>query len=485
MFHQIFLGVAPSPLRDTIAAQFDPDKHKRLVHPCVGKWSIPTLIAQRTGIKGSVLEASDISLYSTLIGLICNQKLTFEQFGIKVPEHLQLYIDGAETRAEEVAGHMLALRHLTIPNEGRRVITAYTTEMQRELRGNRVEYRRTLAERLSVQAALLDGAKYELADVRDVVAEVAERDSEEDFITASLPMYAGDYAKLYDEAEQQLWTPTWDERAFDPAEIVETLGMLTGSKATCVSLMYMDNSRIPEGWTKLLAVERGGGRTDYVITNKPLTLRRAVPAVAKQEPTHLPVLGANDIITRDSKISYMQCDFATGMYYRDLFVHRLGTTTTNFPVLLLIDGKVAASVGLNGSDAVTGRSRYMLEGYGVTANHNVYKKLQKLNTMLLCSAEFKHWVYRHHIGLHMSALSGIQTTTLSKTRDSKIDKGVLKLRSRKEMPNKTWKLVYRGEFNEMTYAETLGDWFTRFVDPPAPATPKKKRQRSQSENQND
>ena len=469
-FQQIFLGVAPSPLRDAIAAHWDPDKHKRLIHPCVGKWSIPTLVAKRFNQDMSVLEASDISLYSTLIGLLANDSLTFEQFGIRVPPKLERFMDGATTRPEEVAGVLLALKFLLIPPS-----TAYTTEMQRELLGRLKDYRTSLADRLEVQSKLLTGASYALRDVRDVVAEVAERDSEEDFITASLPMYAGDYAKLYDSAEQQLWEPTWDDRAFDPAEIKPTLDSLTGLKCTAVSLMYMDAERIPDGWTKLLAVDRGRGRIDYVIANQDFKYRQAFPVNRKGTAKKFPIWGAHDEIRPDSAVEYVAVDGRTGLHYRDLFVHRLGQTNAEMMILLLIDGKVVCSVGLYMSDAALGRIPWVLEMYGVTAHSKRYPKLNKLNTLLLTTIEFREWLMRRATKLNMVAVHGIQTTTLSKTATSKVDRGILDLVSKEITPD-GYKLRYRGKWREMSYADAVQMWLDRWGDPPEPAQPKQKRQ---------
>jgi hypothetical protein len=472
-FQQIFLGVAPSPLRDAIAAHFDPDKHKRLIHPCVGKWSIPTLVAKRFNQDMGILEASDISLYSTLIGLAANPDLTFEQFGIQVPPNLERFVDGVESRSEHVAGVLLALKFLLIPSN-----TAYTTEMQRELLGRMKEYRTSLADRVDVQAQLLAGASYALRDVRDVVAEVAERDSEEDFITASLPMYAGDYAKLYDEAERQLWEPTWDERAFDPAEIEPTLGSLTGLKCTAVSLMYQDDERIPEGWTKLLAVDRGRNRIDYVIANQDFTYRQAFPIYRKAKPRKFPVWDQNDEITKDSQIEYIAVDGRTGLHYRDLFVHRLGQTNAEMMVLLMIDGKVACSVGLYLSDAALGKIPWVLEMFGVTCHSAKYPKLNKLNTLLLTTEEFKEWLMRRATKLNMVAVHGIQTTTLSKTPTSKVDRGILDLVSTEVTPD-GYKLRYRGKWREgMSYSDGLKMWLDKWGNPPPQQQAKPKRTRS-------
>ena len=67
----LFLGATPAPARDYLQRVFAAarGKYTRVVVPCAGRFSGP-LMALRAGFKPEQIEASDISLFSGLIGAL-------------------------------------------------------------------------------------------------------------------------------------------------------------------------------------------------------------------------------------------------------------------------------------------------------------------------------------------------------------------------------------------------------------------------------
>src|SRR5207248_2131295 len=65
----------------------------------------------------------------------------------------------------------------------------------------------------------------------------------------------------------------------------------------------------------------------------------------------------------------------TALYYRDLFVHRLGATTADRGFLLLVDGQVMTAFGIFIQDFLQFRTRYLPEMFGITRSSRRYKRL--------------------------------------------------------------------------------------------------------------
>lgn len=83
----------------------------------------------------------------------------------------------------------------------------------------------------------------------------------------------------------------------------------------------------------------GNGRTDYIVSNK--KFKGYAKGENKDGKFSLYPIFDDSEITDESKIEILEVDKETCLYYRDLFVHKLGTTKAECYYLMLIDGKLA------------------------------------------------------------------------------------------------------------------------------------------------
>jgi aspartyl-tRNA synthetase len=101
---------------------------------------------------------------------------------------------------------------------------------------------------------------------------------------------------------------------------------------------------------------------------------------------------SDEDITEDTEIEFVQVDKETALYYRDLFVHKLGTTLAEGYFLMLIDGKVNTTIGISMRDVFTLKSEYVGEVFGISRSSIKYKRLGKLFMMCLTSGDFKRFL---------------------------------------------------------------------------------------------
>ena len=80
-------------------------------------------------------------------------------------------------------------------------------------------------------------------------------------------------------------------------------------------------------------------RTDYIVANYDINRVYAHHKTVSNAHKKFPIYNDEEI-TEESKISILKVDRDTALYYRDLFVHKLGTTQAQQYYLFLIDGRV-------------------------------------------------------------------------------------------------------------------------------------------------
>ena len=114
----------------------------------------------------------------------------------------------------------------------------------------------------------------------------------------------------------------------------------------------------------------------------------------------------------------------TALYYRDLFVHRLGATTADRGFLLLVDGQVMTAFGIFIQDFLQFRVQYLPEIFGITRSSIRYKRLGKLFMLLLTSGEMKKRLC-DILKLWLHEPAGIQTTSITVHEEGKTDRGAV------------------------------------------------------------
>lgn len=447
----LFAGLTTSPAREFVAERLDPDLD-RVDLPCVGRWAIATAIAKK--VDPTKIYASDLSLFSTVIGYLADPEKSLADLDLTIPERVAAFVPDGGDDIRTASGILLATKYLMLSGA-----KAYNAAFRREVWVNRESIRASIEEGLREQIDVLGGVHYENEDVRRVVAEFIDRGNEGDAIYVNLPGYAGGYTKMYGEAERQLWTCRLEVNEFHPDEALPLLESLNDTPGQAFAYIHHGDDTMPESWTKQLAVAIGGGRTDYVVTNQDRDGARLAVGVKYDKPPRRFPIFANQEIRPDSVIEFRDVDKDTCLYYRDLFVHRLGTAKAERFGLMLIDGRVTTAFGLMFRDLLRGADQYIAEVFGISTTSDRYARLGKLFMLALTSGEFKRWAARTwptQIG-HANPL-GIKTASPTINHEGKTDRGVLELVRREPRPGGGFQLLYQGPFRDDTFEEVLARW---------------------------
>lgn len=169
----------------------------------------------------------------------------------------------------------------------------------------------------------------------------------------------------------------------------------------------------------------------------------------------------DDEITEDSKVQILEVDKDTCLYYRDLFVHKLGVAKAERYYLMMIDNKVVTAFGLHDREFNAMKSNYVDEVFGISVSSKKYKRLGKLFMMCLTSGDFKkHLMHKMNLGIR--TLKGIKTSSKTSHHEGKTDRGVMRLIKREEQANGTFLVVYVGDFREDTYADCVKKWLKQY-----------------------
>lgn len=185
----------------------------------------------------SKVQASDIGLFSSLIGHLSDPSKSLDQLGIRI---LEPHLEPGDVKDElDFAAHVMLILKLNQMKQ----TNLRGLYLREELRASWSRYRERVREELAALVEEIKGIHYEPADIWDVI----DRAQAEDItFFASVPHYAGGYEKMF--AAPNL---TWNEPTipqFDPKRFPEMLAQL--GEAKCAAL--------PE-WRNLLFA---GGRTD-------------------------------------------------------------------------------------------------------------------------------------------------------------------------------------------------------------------------------
>ncbi|KAA9379664.1 hypothetical protein F5972_08405 [Microbispora cellulosiformans] len=448
----LFAGLDISPAREFVATLVDPARHHRWVLPCVGRWSTATAIVAKHGHPERV-EASDLCLFSSIVGYLADPRHTLEELEVRIPGDLARFTAGARDEHEHAAGVLLTVKFLSTPPKN-----THAQELRTEMWRNAAAIRDKLADGLRQQVDLMRGCRYDVADVRDVINDaLAAPDPQNTFFYANLPGYKGGYSKQYGAAETRIWACRLIAEEFDPADARMWLDSFTESPVFAAAYVHHGDDQAPPDWVKLGAFAAGPDRVDYIIGNRDpgdrLVVRKGLGGPPRQWPVY-----ADQDITPESVISFEQVDKDTCLHYRDLFVHRLGLTKAERYCLMLIDGRVTTAFGLHTRDIRLGNSGWVGEVFGITVTSARYARLGKLFMLALTSGDFKRWVLANNPRLQQAEIVGISTASPTINHEGKTDRGVMKLAKREPRPGGGFQLLYQGEFRTDTLPEVMRRW---------------------------
>lgn len=446
-------GQAPSPLREYVAGVFEGGGYRRVVMPCVGRFGM-LLALRSTGAPPEAFEASDVGLFSSVLGYLADPSKSLDGLGIQADGRAEAFVEDAADELDMAAGVLVGLKFLqTAPSN------LFNAGVRTEVWRNRRAHRDHVRTGLEAILKALGPISYEVADARDVVGREAEEGDEATFLFVAPPASAGRYTGTGDGAFR--WSASAATRELVPEDCWPLLDLVTQARLTAVALVHPGKTEAPPEWDVLGVLDRKGG-VDAVVCNRDTGDRRAfVSGPRPKSPKAFPI-HEDEEITAASELRFVEVTRDTACYYRDLFVHRLGSSVSETHYLLLVDGRVVASLGFHMSDFRTGRSDHVVETFDVVRSSERYAKLNKLVLLARSSGDFKRLLLAGPCRRILREPLGVRTTVITPHPEDKAQRGIARMTRREKRPDGTHVLQYRAEFRDDAWPEVVADWARRY-----------------------
>src|SRR6266571_4713592 len=441
----LFLGVTPSGARAYVAS-----KVAALGRPfhnaCAGRFSVVEA-AIKAGVPPQNVYASDIGLFSSIIGYLADPSKKLGDLGIRILDPA-LEPKGIADELDFAAHVMLILKLNQMKQTNLRGLY-----LREELLASWVRSRQLMREQLRTLVQNIAGIHYEIADIWDVISRVSQEDVS---LYASVPHYARGYTKMF-AAPNLKWNepaiPEFDTKTFPV--LLENLGPAKCHAFLCRRCAWTEE--IPAPWNNVFG-KPDDHRALWIIANRSMDAR-AENTTGFGEIRKLPIYDDHEI-TPTSRFHVIMVGLPTALYYRDLFVHRLGATTAVRGFILLVDGQVMTAFGIFIQDFLQFRMQYLPEMFGITRSSGRYHRLGKLFMLLLTSGEMKKRLC-DILKLWLHEPRGIQTTSITVHEEGKTDRGALKVISRETLDDGRFRIIYRGDFRDDSFSDVVADWLRK------------------------
>lgn len=418
-------------------------KYDRLVIPACGQFSM-AFVALSEGWTASQVIAGDVSLFSTVLAHAIQGK-SIEGLDIKV-RGKPAPVDPAECL------YLLKLGLLSYQSRH-----YYQKLYIRDMVHRKEDHVKKIREDIEAMKTL-KGMTYEAVDMFKQLEQYADDDKA--VIWVNPPGYLKGYAKMFDSGH----SITWDEPEyleFKPNEHHNYMREMMRDRPA-LFFWYRYNALEPEDIPFAIFTEqKGKDRWDYTLCNRPA--ETGIPPAlwmrkAELQHRNLKVLPHDYEIREDSEVKFIETNLDSALYYRDLWVHRLGTTGSYVNYLMVIDGNIAGAVGFSiGYIRKDVFNCDVEEGWGMTAYSSRHQKINRLLMMMIKSNQFLK-----NFDTMMFTAKGISTTCLSKYPEMKINRGIYKLTARVKEKNGDFKLRYRADRTPQSYAEVLKEWLKKY-----------------------
>jgi len=413
--------------------------------PLVGDYRSALALRSR-GFPAEKIHCYDVSLYASVIGFLADKtkKITDLEIQLDVPWPVEPVSD------LQLGAHAI----LAMKYEQVKPLHSYNQNIRREMRVRWQQYLTEIENELQHLVDALGPISYEIMDHRDVMEAVADVKGAAIFLSPP-PFKPASYRKAF-PYDQVRWIGklplAWTKYALQ--EITDTL---TG--VPCFALVYTGENGAPLAWDNVLGLGKKKGQAEFLSANQPMDMARIEAKVSSKEPVRFEIYDDQEI-TEDTKLTFVEIDKETALYYRDLFIHRLGVTVSEMYLAMLLDGRLVTVIGINHARFMHHRTDYVSETFGISKSSHRYKRLGKLFMLALTTTEFSDFI-KTHLRIGIRKPRGISTTSLTKHPEGKTDRGVMKVKSRVQLEDGTWKIVYVADFREETFQDALAFWLKK------------------------
>jgi len=462
----IFKGLAPIDSRRAVKTYVRQHMggFKSFMVPCVGIFALPEIFIE-LGAKPETIHTSDISLFSSTLGYCFDPAKSIDDLCFEVLD--KKLIKAAinfplETNEHKAAFILYVLKYCQLNSK-----SVYVQNQRREMLFNPMIVFERYLSGINKLKQTLYGCHYK---IEDAYLDLHDHwDNPECFIWFNPPGYAGGYEKMYDSRGFY----TWDEPTLPNLLLSEVPAIheLMRDKPATIACLSEDWYELPlmedKGWYKYHVTTVGTNvyteKRVFVMLNKDPKGSLFSRSNIKEIPKNIPPVFDDHEITKDSKISVVECYKDMAWYFYDMFAKELGAIESVDYYLFCVDGQIVGTLGFFTKDIILNRVSSLFESFGITIISKKYKRLNRLLMRYITSQLFIDQFERECIpaNLFMPKITSLRTTCIAKYPEVKANRGILKLKDRTQLPNGRYHIRYEGDIHKMTHDEILNEWLTK------------------------
>ena len=424
--------------------------YDKFIEPCSGELAMSQL-AIEAGFQ--YIEASDITLFSTLLGYYVEERPIDE---------LCVYVDGIGRCNDIVDVLYYQLLFRTEKMQGR----DYYDNIITDIRERKEWHKQKIKESLDKAAAIFRGKVHYFP--MDMVEHLKKFiDDEKAIIIMNFPTYKGGYEKHFDVGNRITWKePPY--QMFDPeCDKPKIKDMLKDAK--CL-VMFYEETYPNETCFDAVYVRFGArdGMNTYITTNnksKVIELVGEECAVRlddkEMRPIKKPLIYADYVFTEESKIEVVEALPCECDYYRKLFTHNFSGSSGAGGFAVLVDDMLLG---------VFGYSKCFSAFFGNGENEDLFLTFAmakpvkgfRVSRLLTYVAKVKSIAYRVCNDLDRFTYKNLKTAMISKYPESKQMRGLMKLTG-KAFDKKIgmYRLEYTTSLSDRTVKEEYLEWLKK------------------------
>ena len=455
---KIFLGITQTDQRKylTRLLTFLQPNYDKIIIPACGEFTI-IKCALEAGFKPEQIYASDISLYSSLLGFIFSgQSVDDLEFRLNLDYQDEYKALGSDIEKAAFIMWLMKLKQL-------RPHVTYEKMYYDEFIENRDVYLEQLTDQIAKMDEQYHGINYSLKDMR---AEMEDEHDGRTIIVQNPPVFSKGYEKMFDFTGVIDFNPEVPE--FDWKK--EYMNYYHQSLEKPELYIWYRSTNLegiaPEN--VLFGKQIKGSKFDYWLINHPDVVKDfdkkgmlLYKNVKDHGNMHWPIIPHDHEIKPDSVIYFKQVDADTALYYRDLFAHKLGNTKAESYYLMFVDGFVFATTGMMTGQMFKMMTNRVFENYGFNAPLDKYPRANRLLMLAITCEEFADVIRRSTARFNRTyELKGLRTTCLAKYRKVKLNNGILNVEHREKMPNGLYKIMYDTDFHKGGFSDVLKRFLT-------------------------
>ena len=424
--------------------------YEKLILPCAGSFAIAE-IAVQAGFPCSSIFASDVCSFSTSIGFFLDKDRTCQDlhntlvFAQNSPE-----LEGIDGKLSLTTSILkdLALSQL---NDSK----PYLKRLKDNLSEDYV--REQVKSKLLTLKARLGGIHYEIKDLREVIATQYD---DKTVVFVDPPVYGKGYEKQFqtDKVSIKDKIQEFDFKSESEGAFQSTLN----KPYLCV---WYRSFYEPSGLNAIFIEEVKAGRKKIaLLTNRNIDVLKAHLVKPNEfKCGGWKVWGSDDELTENSVVECRKIPKEVALYYRNLFVKKMGETDGDFFLGYFIDRKMFGVVGFMLSKIFRGQEQHPLETFGFNVWSDRYPTIHRLLMMFITCAETGRYFKKEFYALPIARFDGVKTVCFLKYRKLKNNNDLFEVKERTWLKDRQlFRILYQTNWHKRGFSDCVREYLKEF-----------------------